>query len=120
VWNENHGFTLIELLVVVVLIGVLMATALGFHSAARDRSEDAAAKSNIRVAVPAFEVYNADNNGSYAGMSLAGLQALYSPGIKGITVLSADTTSYCVRGTVHGRSWYKAGPNGPITTTACG
>jgi prepilin-type N-terminal cleavage/methylation domain-containing protein len=117
--TREDGYTLLELLVVVILIAILAAMALGFHASARDRSGDAAARSNIRVAVPAFEVYNADNDGSYAGMSLARLQALYSPGITGITVLSADSTSYCVRGTVNGRSWYKAGPDGPITTTAC-
>jgi prepilin-type N-terminal cleavage/methylation domain-containing protein len=117
--KREHGFTLVELIVVMVLIAILTAIALGFQTGARDRGEEAAAKSNIRLAEPAFEVYQADNGGSYVGMSLAGLQAQHSPGIKGIVVLSADATSYCVRSTVGGRSWYKTGPGGQITTTAC-
>jgi prepilin-type N-terminal cleavage/methylation domain-containing protein len=117
--RSEDGFTLIELLVVAVLIGILTAVALGFHAAARDRAGDAAAESNIRVAVPAFEAYQSDNGGSYAGMTLAQLQAVYSPGIQGIVILAADSSGYCVSSTVAGHAWYKHGPEGPITTTSC-
>jgi len=52
-------------------------------------------------------------------MTVAGLQAQYSPGIRGIAILSADATSYCVESTIDERTWYKLGPAGPITTTSC-
>ena len=118
--RREDGFTLIELLVVGVLIGILTAVALGFHAAARDRASDAAAKSNIRVAVPAFEAYQADHDGSYTGVTVAALQADYSPGVQGIVILSADSSTYCVSSTVAGHAWYRRGPDGPITTTSCG
>jgi prepilin-type N-terminal cleavage/methylation domain-containing protein len=116
--RREDGFTLIELLVVAVLIGILTATALGFHTAARDRASDAAAKSNLRVAVPALEAYQGDN-GTYAGVTLADLQTAYSPGVQGIVIVSADDSGYCLSSTVSGHTWYKRGPDGQITTTNC-
>jgi prepilin-type N-terminal cleavage/methylation domain-containing protein len=116
--NED-GFTLIELLVVVMLIAILIAIAVGFQMQARERASDATAKTNLRVATPAFEAYHADNDGSYAGMTLAGLQGTYSPGIVGIEVVSAGENDYCARAVVGGSVWYKPGPSGEITKTAC-
>jgi prepilin-type N-terminal cleavage/methylation domain-containing protein len=110
--SGEDGFTLLELLVVVVILGILTAIALAFNGAARVRGEDATAKSNIRVAAPAFEVYRDDHGGSYSGVTVAQLQSQYSPGIQGIVVLAADATSYCVSSTGGGRS-------GPFTTTSC-
>lgn len=107
-----------ELLIVVLIIGILLLIAMGFHQMARERAGDAVAKSNLRVAVPAAESYHADQ-GTYAGMTLAVLQASYSPGITGIEVLAADASSYCLRSTVDSRTWYKPGPGGTVTQTAC-
>ena len=117
--SGEDGFTLLELLVVVVILGILTAIAIAFSGAARVRGEDATAKSNIRVAAPAFEVYREDHGGSYSGVTLAQLQSQYSPGIQGITVLAADATSYCVSSSAGSRSWYRLGPTGPFTTTSC-
>lgn len=115
--NED-GFTLVEMAVVLVVMAILTAIAFGFSTGARERANDATARSNIRTAVPAFEVYRADA-GTYAGMTLAALQSQYSPGIEGISVVSADASTYCVTASVGGTAWYKAGPDGAITKTAC-
>jgi prepilin-type N-terminal cleavage/methylation domain-containing protein len=116
--RREDGFTLVELLVVLVVIAILLAIATGFHASARERAGDATAKTNLRVAVPAVEAYHADH-GTYAGMTLAGLQAAYSPGVQGIEVLSAGGSSYCVRAVAAGRVWYRNGPTGDLTTAAC-
>ena len=57
--------------------------------------------------------------GTYAGMTLAGLQSTYSPGVEGIAVVSTDSATYCITATVDGAAWYKAGPDAQITQTAC-
>jgi len=116
--RDENGFTLIEMLVVLVVMAILIAIAVGFSTSARVRAGDAAAKSNIDVAAPAFQAYNVDNNG-FTGMTLAALQSSYSKGVQGIEIVSADATTYCVKSTVDGRSWFKNGPSGPITTTSC-
>jgi prepilin-type N-terminal cleavage/methylation domain-containing protein len=115
--NED-GFTLLEMLAVLIIMTVLLAIAVGFQSGARVRAADAAAKSNIDVAVPAFQAYYLDNDG-FTGMTLAALQSSYSNGIQSIEVVSAAAASYCVKSTVEGRSWFKNGPNAAITTTSC-
>jgi prepilin-type N-terminal cleavage/methylation domain-containing protein len=115
---REDGFTLVEIVVVLVVMAILTAIAFGFSSGARERADDATARANIRTAVPAIEAYRADA-GSYAGMTVASLQSQYSPGIKGITVVSASASGYCVSATAGGASWFKAGPAGPITRTTC-
>jgi prepilin-type N-terminal cleavage/methylation domain-containing protein len=116
--HAEDGFTLVELLVVLVVMAILTAVAFGFSTAARERADDATARANIRTAVPAIEAYRADA-GSYAGMTLASLQSLYSPGVDGIAVVSGTTSTYCISATVGAAAWYKAGPAGSITRTAC-
>ena len=116
--RREDGFTLVELLVVLVVIAILLAIAAGFHASARERAGDATAKTNLRVAIPAVEAYHADH-GTYAGMTLAGLQAAYSPGVQGIDVLSAGGSGYCISADSAGRVWYRNGPTGDLTTTAC-
>jgi prepilin-type N-terminal cleavage/methylation domain-containing protein len=116
--RREDGFTLLEMLAVLTIVGALTAIAVGSYAGARVRTNDAAAKSNIDVAVPAFQAYFLDN-GAYTGMTLRRLQTTYSRGIRNISIVAARATTYCVRSTVGGRNWYKAGPAGPITTTRC-
>lgn len=116
--RREDGFTLVELIIVMLIIAILLAVAIGFHTQARDRATDATARANIRIAVPAVEIYRSDN-GTYSGMTLAQLQTLYSPGIQGIVIVSADDAGYCLSANAGGSTWYKDSDAGAITKTAC-
>jgi prepilin-type N-terminal cleavage/methylation domain-containing protein len=116
--RSEQGFTLVELVVVMVIIAILVSIAAVFHYGARERSSDAAARSNIRTAVPAIEAYRSETGG-YGGMTLAGLKSTYSPGIGDIVVEWSTDEDYCVSNTLNGRTWWKQGPAGQITMTSC-
>ena len=116
--RTEDGFTLVELVVVIVIMAILLAVAVGFQIGARERANDATARANIRTAMPAIEAYRTDN-GTYAGMTEAGLKSQYSPGVQGIVVVSTGANAYCVRATEGGRAWFRLGPDGPITQTVC-
>ena len=116
--DREDGFTLIELLLVLIVMAILLAAAVGFQTSARERASDATARANIRTAVPAIEAFHTDA-GTYAGMTLGALQTSYSPGVEGITVVSSGSATYWGSASTNSSTWYKAGPGGPITQTAC-
>ena len=74
--EDEKGFTLIELLVVILIIGILAAIAIPSFLNQKTKASDASAKELARTAQTAAETYATDHNGSYTGMTAAGLATI--------------------------------------------
>ena len=115
--RSEKGFTLIELLVVMIILAILTAIAIPSYLSFKDRANKSASGADVRSIVPSIESYFSDN-GTYAGMSVAGLQASYDQAINLSTYkLGASTqtaTSYCIQATSQNKTAAKAGPPAQI------
>ncbi len=120
--DKDQGFTLIELLVVVIILGILTAIAIPSYLSFKGRANNAAAAANVRSILPSVESYFADN-GTYAGMTLAGLQASYDQALNtnlyALPTADLSATSYCVSSTSGGQTWMKNGPASQIAQGSC-
>jgi prepilin-type N-terminal cleavage/methylation domain-containing protein len=122
--RSARGFTLVELLIVLVVLAILTAVAVPSYLGVRNRAADAAARADIRAAVPAATAYAAENVGvkgdadnkaatrGFKGMSLKLLRN-YDAGLSdAVKIVSGKTTEsqFCLAATVSGRSWSVLGP----------
>ena len=119
--RSEKGFTLIELLVVMIILAILTAIAIPSYLSFRDRANNSAAGADLRAAIPSVEAYFSDN-GTYAGMTAAGLQASYDQSINPsiIEVVSAGASTYCVQATSPNDATKQANKNGPSAQIAQG
>jgi type IV pilus assembly protein PilA len=113
--QEEKGFTLIELLVVILIIGILAAIAIPSFLNQKTKANDAQAKEMARTAQTAMETYATDHNGSYTGVTVAGLKAI-EPTLSDTS--GATFTVAVTPGTGTGTGGNTAGTSYTVTATS--
>jgi type IV pilus assembly protein PilA len=74
--QDADGFSMIELLVIVLIIGILAAIAIPSLLDQTTKANDAAAETQVGTLQTAIKTYATEHSGSYAGATLATLQAI--------------------------------------------
>ena len=107
--RADGGFTLVELLVVLIILGILILMAVSSYLGFRERAANAAARANLRAAIPAAEAYYSVGS-TYVGMDATALRAIDAGLSPSLTVVSATDTSFCLTDQVSGARWSVFGP----------
>jgi prepilin-type N-terminal cleavage/methylation domain-containing protein len=119
---SEEGFTLVELLVVIVILGILVAIAVPAYLSFRGNAQDAAAKSNVRSAIPAAEgYYQSQTPNSYALMTGTALRTLVpgvAPNVKAGPNAAGD--GYCIQDAENNGTFFYEGGNGGNATVGPG
>jgi type IV pilus assembly protein PilA len=87
--RSESGFTLVELLVVILIIGLLAAIAIPAFLTQTRKASDAAAKTQAGTLQTTMKAYANQNSGSFAGATLAKLQAI-EPTLKDTATATAQ------------------------------
>jgi Tfp pilus assembly protein PilE len=117
--RRGGAITSIEAFVLAVMTAIVVAIALPSYVTMRDRSNDSAARAQLRQAGEAAEEYRADR-GSYEGMTAAALgrqNSELAPSRYRVTSVSNGT--YCLETTVRGRTWHLVAPAGDVRRGGC-
>lgn len=88
--RDERGFTLVEVMVVVLIVGVLLAIAVPTFLGARDRAEERAAQSNLRIAQATAMVIFTDD-GDFDDVT-TGAMRTNEPSLTWIGASSASTS----------------------------
>jgi prepilin-type N-terminal cleavage/methylation domain-containing protein len=120
--RSEKGFTLIELLVVMIILAILTAIAIPSYLSFKDRANNSAAGADVRSIIPTVESFFSDN-GTYVGMTVAGLKASYDQALDvstyTIPAASLSSSSYCVQATSQNKTAFKNGPSAQIAQGVC-
>lgn len=91
--SAEAGFTLLELLVIVIVLGIFVTIVVPRFASSRERTYDAAAKSELRNAMSAQEAYFTDAQTYTTEAGASGLDLTSQPAVT-VTIPSADGSGY--------------------------